>query len=374
MVICDTFLYPVATYCARSGARHKEKSAIVISIPVPALVRLLIVGVLLTGVAIPASAAGDNDAACADDVLNVGFYAFFAPVSYSADEDPESEGFGTHLGYEADLLTALEAMEDAGLSFVRRAIAVWDDIWLKAADPEYDIVGGGITILDSRTRDSTGEEVVTFTSGHIAFRQSLLVRSEDVDRIDSYDKLTSDLRVGALANTTGEHRLLELTGLVDADGVLAANVRIDTPQGRVVADGSADYVITAAGDSPLVAGRQRLHPPSGTMPQVIYLGSESGEVELLDALAAGEIDAIARGEIGNRDAGSASGGDFLVSVLDETVEHGGFTLAANDDLAACLDEKINWLTDNRTIGYAEWLEDPAVFMQRAALWNSREGL
>ena len=122
---------------------------------------------------------------CADGdrVLNVGFYAYFAPVSYSAGEDPASEGFNTHLGYEADLLTALEAMEGTGLSFVRHPIAVWPDIWLKAAEPEYDIIGGGITILDARTRDATGNTVITFTSGHITFRQSLLVRAEDAERI-----------------------------------------------------------------------------------------------------------------------------------------------------------------------------------------------
>ena len=78
-----------------------------------------------------------------DRVLNVGFYAYFSPVSYGADEDPNSNAFNTHLGYEADLLTALEAMQGAGLSFVRHPIAVWPDIWLKSAEPEYDIVGGG---------------------------------------------------------------------------------------------------------------------------------------------------------------------------------------------------------------------------------------
>ena len=96
--------------------------------------------------------------ACMDDerVLNVGFYAFFAPVSYSASEDPESREFHTHLGYETDLLTALEAIDGAGLSFSRYPIAAWDDIWLQAAAPQYDIIGGGITVLDARTRDASG--------------------------------------------------------------------------------------------------------------------------------------------------------------------------------------------------------------------------
>lgn len=332
---------------------------------------LLPIAALSALFAVPVAAAGAESEACADEVLNLGFYAYFAPVSYSADEDPQSEDFDVHLGYEADLLSALEAMEGAGLSFNRRAIAVWDDIWLQPAGPEFDLVGGGITILDSRARDASGETLVAFTSGHIAFRQSLLVRNEDAEGLDGYDKLTSDLRVGALANTTGEQRLLELTGLVDADGVLAEGARVVTPQGAVLADGSADYFITAAAASPALAGRQHLHPPSATLPQVIYL---EGETRLLDALAAGEIDAIARGEIGNRDAGRASGDAFVVAALDDAVEYGGFTLAAGDDLADCLDEKLDWLTDSRTIGYAEWAEDPAVFMQRARLWNDRDDL
>ena len=310
--------------------------------------------------------------ACVDDerVLNVGFYAFFAPVSYSAVEDPDAKEFHTHLGYEADLLTALEAIDGAGLSFSRHPIAIWDDIWLQAATPQYDIIGGGITILDSRTRDAEGNQVVTFTSGHISFRQSLLVRAADATRLAAHDDLIGDVRVSALAGTTGEFRLLELTGLVDGEGVLAAGVRIDTPAGTVTADGSPDYVITAAGESPVLGGRQRLHPPSHSMPQVVYLGDQAGEPELLDALEAGTIDAVARGEIGNRDAAYTRGGAFTVTALDEKVEHGGFALAAeNTELASCLDRMIRWLTDDGRIDYADWREDPAVFMRRAAMWN-----
>ena len=307
---------------------------------------------------------------CSDRTLNVGFYAFFAPVSHSADADPASDGFNTHLGYESDLLTAVEAMKGAELTFSRRGIAEWDGIWLKSAGSEHDLIGGGITILDSRTRDSSGNKVVNFTSGHISFRQSLLVRTEDAERLASHSDLTGDVRVGALAATTGEFRLLELTGLVDKDGVLASGVRVETPQGAVVADGSSGYFITAAGESENLAERQRLYPPSDDMPQVVYLGDEAGEVELLEALADGTIDALARGEIGNRDASSVSDGRFVVTALDDAAEHGGFTLGVEDEaLASCLNERMNWLTDNRNIGYAEWLEDPSVFMQRARMWK-----
>lgn len=319
----------------------------------------------------PAPAPGDAPPqACADRVLNTAFYAFFEPVSYSADGNPASDGFNTHLGYEADLLTALEAMDGAGLSFSRRGVAIWDDIWLKSAEPEYDVAGGGITILDSRTRDGTGKRVVAFTSGHITFRQSLLVRAEDAERLASHDDLTKDVRVGVLAGTTGEFRMLELTGLVDADGVLAAGTSIETPQGTVIADGGPDYVITAATESPSLVGRRSLQPPSDSMPQVIYLGDDTGEASLLEALANGRIDALARGEIGNRAASHASGADLVVTALDDKVELGGFTLAVADaELSSCLDERINWLTDDQRIGYAEWLEDPSVFVRRADAWT-----
>lgn len=338
---------------------------------------LLLMTAMLSGcekvqqIVAPQQGSADNACTNGTRVLNVGFYAYYAPVSYSADEDAASEEFNTHLGYEAALLTALEAMEGAGLSFSRRAIAPWEGIWLKSAEPQYDLIGGGITILDSRTRNAAGNQVVTFTSGHIKFRQSLLVRAEDADRLSTHAALSSDVRVGVLSGTTGEARLLELTGLADANGILAAGTRIETPQGPLVADGTADYMITAADTSPNLAGRQHLYPPSENMPQVIYLGNGVGEAELFEALATSRIDAVASGEPGNRDVAHAAGGTFVVTALDAQVEYGGFTLALEDaELAACIDEKLNYLTDDRNIGYGEWLQDPSVFMNRAQMWNA----
>ena len=318
---------------------------------------------------------GTASDACTDGtrVLNVGFYAYFEPLSYSADTDPNADGFNTHQGYEADLLTALEAMEGAGLSFSRTAIPEWPGIWLKSAEPAYDMIGGGITILDSRTKDAAGTPRVIFTSGHVKFRQSLLVRAEDAERLATHAVLTSDVRVGVLAGTTGEARLLELTRIVNASGILAAGTRIETAQGTVTADGTAVYKITAAESSPNLDGRQHIFPPSENMPQVVYLGDEIGEAELLEALAEGSIDAIARGEVGNQEAFHTSNGTFAVTALDEKVEYGGFTFALeNANLAACLDEKINYLTDNKNIGYAQWLQDPSVFINRAATWNATQ--
>ena len=302
-------------------------------------------------------------------ILNVGFYALFSPISHSeTPDDPNCSGFNQHLGYEADLLTALEALDGAGLSFSRKAIPAWDGIWLRSATPEYDLIGGGITILESRTLDASGQPIVAFTSGHVAFRQSLLVRAEDASNLADYDSLNSEVRVGALRDTTGEFRLLQLTGLVNDEGTLASGTRVETSNGEVTADGSPAYQITAAQATDNLSERSRLRPPSATMPQVIYLGSET---ELLQALRDGQIDALARGEIGNQDAAHLSEGAFVVSAVDiHAKERGGFTLAAEDtSLLACLNEKINWLTRNGEIGYAEWRQDPKVFLNRAALWN-----
>ena len=97
--------------------------------------------------------------------------------------------------------------------------------------------------------------------------------------------------------------------------------------------------------------------------------SEAGEVELLEALGNGRIDALARGEIGNRDASHASNGAFAVVALDAATELGGFTLSVADaDLAACIDDKINYLTDDQRLGYGDWRTDPTIFMQRAEQW------
>ena len=322
---------------------------------------------LATAVEQPAAAGACTHAG---EPLRAAFYAFFDPVSYSADDHPASPGFHTHLGYEADLLTALEAMEGARLSFVRIPVAQWPNIWLLPSTPDVDIAGGGITILESRTRNDLGESAVAFTSGHIAFRQSLLVGAGDAERFSSYGGLTRDVRVGVLRGTTGEVRLLQITGLADPAGVLVAGTRIDTPAGMVVSDGTAAYVITTVKASAVLDGRSHIHPPCQSMPQVLYLGDSLGAQELLQALRDETIDAVARGEIGNAEAARASGGDFVVAALDSLVEYGGFTLDAQDaGLLACIDEKLRWLTRDRQIGYAEWREDPMVFLKRARQWK-----
>ena len=313
--------------------------------------------------------------ACAPEgnPLRVGFYHDFIPVSYSADKDPAGGRFDEHRGYEADLLSALETMGGAALS--RRAIGGgFSGIWLRAAGAEFDLVGGGITIREDRTRDAQGRTAIVFTSGHIAFTQTLLVRAGDAARLARYDGLTPQDVVAVVPGTTGEERLLQLTGLVDSQNRLRAGVRVETADGgALVADGGDGYTITAAGASANLADRRRLEPPAdaANMPRVVYFGTEG---EQLAALRSGAADAVARGLIGNTDAAAESGGALVVAARDSRVELGGFALAASDtDLAACLNERLDWLTDSLRIGYEEWRADSAVFQRRAAAWTGRGG-
>ena len=338
----------------------------------PALLKSAFAACLATAALAACSEIVPAPGACtvAGRPLNMGFYAYYKPISYAAGDAPGASDFNVHLGYEADLLTAMEAMDGARLSFSRRAIPDWPGIWLLSAGDDYDLVGGGITILETRTRDDQGRRAVSFTRGHVAFRQSLLVRAADAARLNSYSALTRDARVGVLAGTTGEARLLQLVGLADADGVLAAGTRIETPAGTVEADGTSAFVVTAAMASPVLDGRTLLHPPSDDRPQVVYLGYDRGEAELLEGLRDGVVDAVARGEIGNADAAGQSEGAFVVTARDAEAEYGGFTVDAEDAaLLACLNEKIDWLTDERTVGYAEWRADPSVFLKRAKAWR-----
>ena len=96
-----------------------------------------------------------------------------------------------------------------------------------------------------------------------------MVRAEVAVRIASHSDLTSDMRMGVLADPTGE---------------------------------------------------RHLYPPSEDMPQMVYVGDEIGESELIEALRAGDIDALARGEVGNLEAVGASNGALAVTALDDAVD------------------------------------------------------
>lgn len=262
-------------------------------------------------------------------------------------------------------------MEGAELRFSREGIGVWTGIWLRAATPDYDFIGGGITILDSRTRDASGEVVVRFTSGQVADRHSRLVRAADASRIAAYDDLDSSVRVGVLAGARGEGRLLRLTGLADEEGVLVAGARITTATGEVVTDGTAAFTISPSLVSESLRERRALYPPRPDLPQVVFHSGNTVE-EMLAALRDGTTDAFARGQIANLGAAAADP-TLMVTALDDLAEYGGFAFAVDDtELHACVDEKLRYLTDDLRLGYPEWQANAGVFRERAEAWACAE--
>lgn len=304
----------------------------------------------------------------------VAFYGYFEPVSYSADPDMSSDGFNEHRGYEADLLSGIESIDGLGLDFEQRGVAHWENIWLLAASDEFHLACGGITILDARTSSADGRETVAFTDGHIDFLQSLLVRTEDAERLATYDGLSATDVVGVLRGTTGEARFLQIIGAADDNGGLAAGTIVETDGDRVPAHADGELRIDAAGASPQLASRRRLIPAAPGSPQVLYLGdiegSPLGEGALTDALRSDRIDAIARGSVGNAEAATASGREFAVAATDTLRERGGCTVDIDDtDLLDRMNRAVAWLTDNGRIGFADWLADPDVFDARAAQWD-----
>ena len=99
----------------------------------------------------------------------------------------------------------------------------------------------------------------------------------------------------------------------------------------------------------------------------------ASEDRQLGALRNGEATAVARGEIGNREAAADSGGAFEVTALDPQAEYGGFAVDAEAvELLGCLDDAIELLTDDGRLGYPEWAANPMVFLERAVTLNAEQ--
>ena len=290
-------------------------------------------------------------------------------MSYASTQDETDPAFNRPLGYEPDLLAAVDTFAGNGMTFNPMGIGnPFSGIWLKSAQDEYDIVGGGITALTQRTLDESGREAIRFGVGHVGFRQSLLVRASS--EITGHDDLTSDHRVGVLRGTTGEARMLVLTGITNADGVVQAGTRVTLEDGSIIVAGAAgtpeELRISAASSSEAVATRSRLSPATANEPQVLYLASEEAQ---LAAVADGSIDAVARGEIGNSLAASEMPGLRVTAIDTSATERGAFSYPATpagDELRQVVNAVVTCLTDGGRIGILEWLQsDGSVFQDRA---------
>jgi hypothetical protein len=304
---------------------------------------------------------------------NVAFYSDFEPISYSANRNAISTGFDEARGYEVDLLKAMEKIPGSTMTFKFHGIKVWNDIWLKpSTDPIIDIAIGGITFEERRTVNADNVPVVATTRSDLIFKQSLLMKEEDANRVKSHADLSCGYVIGAVRGTTGEYRFLAqsdiLTNLETGLIMKGITVVLDNKK-QITSDGSLSIY------NPLLARRTMLVPPNCLLPIVKYFVAED---TMIPALEEGYIDGIARGYIGNHLVAERSNGKFIVTAVYslECPKQESITCKRSEnavmytkidakELLAKLNRYIEYLTDNGAIGYEEWKKDPEVFLKRA---------
>lgn len=303
----------------------------------------------------------------------VAFYSDFEPISYASSREIGSHEFNQPNGYEADLLKAIALMPNSDMTFTFQGVKKWDGLWLMpSTDSTVDIAIGGITREDRRLVNEVGEEVVAVTHKTVTFKQSLLMGSEDVERIRSHDDLTCAYTIGAVRGTTGEYRFLAQADLIDSieTGLLLEGVTVITHQKEAFrSDGTLSIF------DPLIANRTQLIPPDCSLPLVKYFVAEDS---MIPALEEGLIDGIARGFIGNKLVADKSDGKMKVTAVyslecpkQQSIECKRkeeavfYVKKENTPLLEKLNAFIDYLTDEGKIDYDHWKENPSIFFLRA---------
>lgn len=218
---------------------------------------------------------------------------------------PISYGHGE--GYEADMLRAIADQWRVGIEFI--PVEQFDGIWLTPSRLGCDIAIGGITPTQERK-----DQGAVFSPTTASFAQSLLVRRADYDsgKIINYGSFVgTKMIIGVVPGTTGE-----------------------------------SFAWQRAAEAGL--------------PRSVFRQYE-GEDELLVALKRGEIDAIARGEVGNR---YQQGLDAELLTIDLRDFGEGFAMSldpANVDLQKQFAEALASITQGGTAGFRQWAADHGVF-------------
>lgn len=236
-----------------------------------------------------------------NNTLNVCSYSEFKPVSY-----------GNGQGYEADLLKAIAKLWHVNIKF--HPVKTYENIWLLPLTKKSscDVAIGGITPATYRR-----EQCAIFSIGTGSFSQSLLVRKNDyqTQRIVSYASFKdSSMKIGVVPGTTGEvyaHKRARAAGL----------------------------------------------------PMTVFRQYQS-ESQLLPALLKGDIDAIARGEIGNEYQASLN--KNLVTIAKQNFKE-SFTIAVkrspNQQFRDAVNNAILKVNQNGKITYGDWMKDHEVFQK-----------
>ena len=235
-------------------------------------------------------------------VLNVISYSEFTPISYGVNGE----------GYEGDLLRAVAKLWNMKIKF--HPESTYEGLW-RLPSKSYtiaDLSTGGMTPSDYRIKQGA-----LFSIGTTSFDQSLLVRKEDYKSglIVSYQSFKkNNLKIGVVPGTTGE---------------LYAHLR--AKENNLSSNVFVQY---------------------------------ASELELLPALLNGRIDAIARGEIGNKY--QASKNKKLIAIAKKSFgENFAFAIdSSNKILANNLNQAIRQITNNGKIAYLQWDRKHTIFLDR----------
>lgn len=309
----------------------------------------------------------------------VAFYSDFEPISYSANRDPSSPEFNNAKGYEVDLLKAIQTIPGSDMTFVFNGIKEWNNIWLLPyTNPKIDIAIGGISREDVRLLNKEGKQVVANTHKTTQFKQSLLMKAKESERIKNHEDLTCAYVIGAVRGTTGEYRFLAQANIIedlDEGQIKKGMTVVLEDKSFITSDGSLTIY------DQKIATRSMLLPPDCTLPLTKYFVAEDS---MIPALEDGYIDGIARGFIGNKLVADRSNGKFSVTAIyslecpkQESVtcarkeESVFFVKVANMELIDKLNKYIDYLTDDGKIDYDDWVKNRNVFMDRAKNYDKK---
>ena len=151
--------------------------------------------------------------------------------------------------------------------------------------------------------------------------------------------------------------------------MLTAGVQIHVPDGVIVADGSDDYRIISGHTSEVLKDRTLIVPP-GDGPHIRVLPVGLNRIEVGRLLLAGFFDVLVRSEVGSLYTVSQVPGLAIAAVGQDTGGRLGFTVDVDEqEFLACLNEAVDYLTDDLRISVSDWLAPPDILAERATAWS-----
>lgn len=231
------------------------------------------------------------------NTLTVCSYAEFQPIAYGKGE-----------GFEADLLKAIAKSWKVKIQFYPEKI--YEGLWRipSRAYSTCDVAIGGFSPMDYRIKEGA-----TFSDVTATFSQSLLVRRADFNskKITGYESFkNSNMKIGVVPGTTGEQYAYA--------------------RGKKAGLSTVNFI------------------------------KYPSESELLPALKAGKIDAIARGEIGNEYQASLD--KNYITIAKKSFNE-GFAIAINSNnkaLVKAINTAVAKIQNKQTI-FQEWIKNNRVF-------------